>query len=75
MFISFVLLFIFSEYFSPRGKRQTNSFVFSADDKIFSDNLSLLENRPALSFPRAIIIAPVSVAKSIIAFGLKLLFA
>ena len=37
------------------------------------DSLSLFENKPALSLPKADIIAPVKVAKSIIKLGLYIL--
>ena len=52
------------------GIRQTFSPTASPVAWIFAARSSSFENRPAMSWPSATMIAPVSVARSIMNFGL-----
>src|ERR1700692_4878287 len=58
-------------YSGPSGIRQTRSPVASPTLVSRSANSSLLENNPAYSVPSATMIAPVSVARSTMNFGLN----
>ena len=60
-------------YSGPSGMRQTRSPVSLPALLSRSASSSLLENRPACSLPSATMIAPVSVARSTMNFGLNFL--
>ena len=59
---------------SSIGSLQSSSFVFLDDAYNFSAKSSSLENNPPYLSPRATMIAPVKVAKSIINLGLNFSF-
>jgi len=73
-FMSANLESIILSYSGPSGIRQTRSPVASPALVSRSTSLSLLENIPAYSWPSATMMAPVSVARLIMNFGLKRLF-
>ena len=70
-FMSANLESIILSYSGPSGMRQTRSPVASPALVRRSHSLSSLENMPAYSWPSATMMAPVSVARSIMNFGLK----